>query len=351
MEILEITLHDLRFRLRQFLITVAGASLVFAMALLLSGLAAGFSSEIHETVRATSAEWWAISTDASGRIGALPPLPASAAAAVAAEPGVERSSPIVVGGMTAAIGSSQHDVVLLGALPGGLGSTAAAHGKPVRRSGQAVVDGRLHLPVGSSFTVAGVPLTVVGTVAGRTLFAGQPDVYVTLADAQKILFNGRPLIGAVLVSGTPEHVPAGLTLRSGRQIEHASLTQMASAVSSISNTRILMWAIAAFLVAALIYVSSLQRARDFAVLKALGATSADLFAGLAVQAVIVALAAAALAAVISTWMTGLFAQPVDIPVTAYAVLPLAALVVGLVGSVAALRRAVSIDPATAFGSV
>jgi len=320
------------------------------MALLLTGMAAGFSSEIHNTVRATSAPWWILSSSASGRIGALPPIPASSVARVAADPGAGRVAPIVVGGQTAEVGTSQRDVVLLGAVPGRLGSTTAARGDPVRRSGEAVVDSRLHIPLGSRFTVAGVPLTVVGSVRGRTLFAGQPNVYVSLADAQQILYRGRPLIGAVLATGVPQNLPAGLTARTGREIERASLTQMASAVSSISNTRVLMWAIAAFLVAALIYVSSLQRSRDFALLKALGASSASLFAGLAVQAVIVALSAAAIAAALSTRMTGLFAQPVDVPGTAYAVLPLAAIVVGLIGSVAALRRAVSSDPATAFGS-
>ena len=135
------------------------------------------------------------------------------------------------------------------------------------------------------------------------MFAGQPNVYVSLADAQRILFRGRPLIGAVLATGRPQNMPAGLTARTGREIERASLTQMASAVSSISNTRVLMWAIAAFLVAALIYVSSLQRTRDFALLKALGASSAMLFAGLAVQAVLVALSAATISVALSTRMT------------------------------------------------
>jgi putative ABC transport system permease protein len=39
--VLAITLRDLRFRWRQFLIAVIGAGLVFAMALLLTGLAEG----------------------------------------------------------------------------------------------------------------------------------------------------------------------------------------------------------------------------------------------------------------------------------------------------------------------
>jgi len=109
-----------------------------------------------------------------------------------------------------------------------------------------------------------------------------------------------------------------------------------------------MWLIAAVIVAALVYVTALERVRNFAVLKALGASSRLLFAGLAFQAVLVALLAAAIAAVISNFMTGLFAQPVDVPPSAFVVLPISALVVGLLASLAALRRAVSADPAMAF---
>ena len=48
-----------------------------------------------------------------------------------------------------------------------------------------------------------------------------------------------------------------------------------------------MWAVATIIVAALIYVSALQRTRDFAVLKAVGASSMSLFVGVAIQAVLV----------------------------------------------------------------
>ncbi len=109
-----------------------------------------------------------------------------------------------------------------------------------------------------------------------------------------------------------------------------------------------MWVIAAIIVAALVYVTALERTRDFAVLKALGSSTGLLFVGLAVQAVAVALAAAVIAAILSTFMTGIFAQPVDIPGNAFVVLPLSALVVGLLASLAALRRAAAVDPAAAF---
>ena len=50
--VLAITFHDLEFRARQFLIAVLGAGLVFAMTLLLAGMAASFHAEIGRTVRA-----------------------------------------------------------------------------------------------------------------------------------------------------------------------------------------------------------------------------------------------------------------------------------------------------------
>jgi putative ABC transport system permease protein len=109
-----------------------------------------------------------------------------------------------------------------------------------------------------------------------------------------------------------------------------------------------MWIIAAVIVAALVYVTALERTRDFAVMKALGASSGALFLGLAAQAVLVALAAAAIGALMSNFMSGIFAQPVDIPSSAFVVLPLSALVVGLLASLVALRRAISVDPAMAF---
>jgi putative ABC transport system permease protein len=211
-----------------------------------------------------------------------------------------------------------------------------------------VTDASLGIGVGGHLSISGRTLTVVGTVTGRTLLGGTSDVFVTLRDAQSFIYGGQDLVGAVITAGRPTTIPSGLTRFSNSQIETATLSQLASARSSIDNSRAFMWFIAAVIVAALIYVAALERTRDFAVLKALGSSSGLLFVGLAFQAVVVALMAAAVAAVISNFMTGLFQQPVDIPSSSFYVLPVLALAVGLLASLAALRRAVAADPAQAF---
>jgi putative ABC transport system permease protein len=107
--------------------------------------------------------------------------------------------------------------------------------------------------------------------------------------------------------------------------------------------------VAAAIVASMLYVAALERKRDFAVLKALGSSSRALFMSLLLEAVVVTLLAALLAEVLSAFTAPLFAQPVDITPAARLVLPLIAVVVGVVASVAALRRVTGADPATAFG--
>ncbi len=344
-----ITVSDLLFRRRQFLIAIGGAALVFAMTLLLAGLASGFAEEIDVTVESFGAEAWVVANASSGRVAALTPITGSAAARVAASPGVRQATPVVIVPQTASVaGMSPVGVNTVGLPIGGIGTNQATQGTNVRGPGEAVVDARMDLGIGRTFSVGPTTFRVVGLTSNRTLLGGLPNVYVTLADARTTAFRGADLINAVLVTGIPTALPPGLTVRSNQAIEQSSLQQMSGAISSINNSKIFMGAIAAIIVASLVYVTALERSRDFAVLKALGASSATLFGGLALQSSIVALVAALLATVLAQFMTGVFEQPVSIPSSAYLVLPLVAIGIGLLASLIALRRAVAADPAKAF---
>jgi putative ABC transport system permease protein len=128
-----------------------------------------------------------------------------------------------------------------------------------------------------------------------------------------------------------------------------TVSEFGSAVSSIEGTRWLMWIVAAAIVAFMLYVAALDRRRDFAVLKALGASSASLFVSLAIEAVVVTLLAALLAEVMASLLKPIFSQVVDITPDARLVLPLVAVTVGVVACLAALRRVTGADPAAAFG--
>jgi putative ABC transport system permease protein len=292
-----------------------------------------------------------LSEKSNGRIASVSTFGADAVPAIGALPGVTHASGVALLPQEVLhAGRRQVTVDVIGVEPGGLGAPRVSKGSGLAGNGQIVVDARTKLGVGSSVQLGSTTLHVVGRTSGRTLTGGVPVVYLTLADVQTALLGGQPVVTAVATTGVPSSPPPdGLRVYSVAAVERDSLSSLSSAVTSIQNSRSMMWVVAAIIIAALIYVSALQRVRDFAVLKALGSSSASLFASLCLQAVIVTLLAAALGTALSTVMTGVFSQPVSVPGSAYATLPIVAVAVGVVASLVALRRATGADPVAAFG--
>ena len=349
---LAVTFADLWFRARQFTIAVVGVGLVLALALALSGLADGFRAETAATVDGVGATSWVLSRAAHGSVTAFGAFPQSDVATVAAEPGVHRSSPILFAAGQAVVRSGTTAptwVDIVGVQPGGLGDPAVVAGHRISGPDQIVVDSKLQGVPGGTLSLGHHGYAVVGIVDDRTMLGGTPLVYMPLASAQRLVTGGRPLVTAIATSGTPTMAPPGLVVLSPASVITYSTSELGSAVNSIDGTRTLMWIVAAVIVAFMLYVAALDRRRDFAVLKALGASSAVLFGSLAIEAVVVTVIAALVAEVVANFMTGMFQQVVDITPDARLALPIVALVVGVIACVAALRRITSADPAQAFG--
>ena len=92
---LAVTFGDLLFRFRQFLIAIIGVTLVLALALLLSGLASGFTTEVSQTVGGFGADTWVLSKAAGGRITAFVAFPESDEVVIAGASGVHDTSPVL----------------------------------------------------------------------------------------------------------------------------------------------------------------------------------------------------------------------------------------------------------------
>lgn len=106
------------------------------------------------------------------------------------------------------------------------------------------------------------------------------------------------------------------------------------------------------IVVALFFVLlTLERLRLYAVLKALGGRTGDLLAGLAAQAVGIAVAALAIGGLLAFALTAVL--PADLPVrvlpSRLAILAIGTVVTALVGALGTLRRLLRIDPAEAIG--
>ena len=340
-------LRDLQWRRKRFVIAMAGVALVFAMGLIMTGLAASFSLEVDRTLNGVGAETWAVSAQASGPFTSFTPIPVSAGGTEGAPVMVLRQTilPAAASAETPVV-----DIVVLGVEAGRLGSPEVVEGAALAVPGEAVVDEDLEGgSVGETLTVGGVDLRIVGIVSGQRLFAGLPMVYITLADAQSIAVRGEPLANAFLYGQRPSAAPAGLKLMTNEEVKGDVLRPLDDARSSISFVRFLLWVVAATIIGSVLYLQAMERTRDFAVFKATGTSTAAIGVGLALQAVVLSLAAALLAGVLAAVLAPLFPMNVEIPASGYVMLPVVTVVVGLLASLISLRRTATVEPALAFG--
>ena len=180
-------LRDLQWRKRRFVIAIVGTGLVFAMTLVLTGLANGSGRRPPER--------WTPCVDAFlVKPGATGPfLGSSAFPATAAGPGVSIAVPLVYGSATMPEGSSARSVNVFGAPNAGPGCPSGGGPSPSEPH-EAAVSSTMDRPIGATIEVGLRNLQVVGTVDDSTALAGQPNIFLTVAGAQTLLFSGQSLI-------------------------------------------------------------------------------------------------------------------------------------------------------------
>lgn len=320
---------------------MAGVALVFAMGLVMTGLAASFPAEIDRTLHAVGARQWAVSDQASGPFTSFTPVPVETG---------QGAAPVMVLRQTINDDGTVHDLVVLGIEPGGLGAPDAKSGFTINGPGEVVVDEALKgTSIGDTLSIGGQQLTVVGKVKGQRIFAGIPVAYIALADAQAIGVRGQPFATAFLFPERLDAPPPGLKLMTNAQVRDDALRPLEHALASIRFIQVLLWIVAATIIGSVLYLQAMERTRDFAVFKATGTSTAAIGGGLALQAVVLSLTAAAVAAVLAELLAPLFPMFIEIPGSAFALLPVLTVAVGLLSSLIALRRTATVQPALAFG--
>lgn len=341
-------LRDLQWRRKRFAIAVIGTALVFSMGLLMSGLANAFTVEIDRTLTQSGGERWIAPTGAAGPFSAGISIPLDAFDAAGGLPGVDRSDPVLFTRTVAEVNSKPVDVNLFGVVPGGLGAPAASDGRGPQASGELMVARRL-AHVGDQLVILGRPFEVVGTVDDASLVAGSPSVFLVLSDAQAMLTNGQNLASMIVASGPPSQLPDALTAFDRHQTSVDLARPLKNATQSIDFIRTLLWMVAALIVASVIYLSALERTRDFAVFKATGVRTSAIGAGLALQAIAIALTASIVGAVLAVLIAPKFPMDVVISRGSLLFMPVLAVIVGIVSSLVGLRRIAQVQPAVAFG--
>ncbi len=341
-----LTFRDLVYRRTRFLVVIVLGAVVFALLFVMTGLVEQFNVEPVDTAEAIGAQTWVLPEGVSGPFTALSAVPAAAIDAVVAD----NKAAVVTSRLSVVEepGAKAVEVVLVGHEPDALGTPPTVDGRAANAPGELAVDETLGFAIGDEVTIVGQPFTVVGETRRTTLLAGIPLAFVVLSDAQELTFGTNDVISGVLVEGEPTSIPPGAKTMSIDEVAQSVLDPLDGAIASIDLVRGLLWIVAGIIVGAVVYLSALERQRDFAVLKAVGTPNQALLGSLALQAVLVALLSVAVAAVIQIPLAQQFPLAVTVPARAFWQLPVSAALMALVAGAVGMRKVLRADPSQAF---
>jgi putative ABC transport system permease protein len=347
MRMLIAALRDIQWRRRRFIIAAVGTGMVFTLTLIITGLTNGFRVEAQHVVDSLGIDTYLVKAGAAGPFMGSSRFPEAETRAIARLPGVESAIPVVYGNTILQDRRSPQNVNVYGVPEHGMPPMAA--GRAPSNPGEVAMSDTLGRSIGDDVEVGAEVLRIVGLVDKSTTLAGQPNAFLTVAGAQRLMFTEQPVVSAIGLRGTPTQIPAGYRIVDRNAAVDDMVRPLLGARLAMSYMAILLWVVASLIVGSLIYLSALERTRDFAVFKALGVATGSVLAGLTLQAVLVALVAAVLGGLLAVVLAPLFPMLVMVTTSAFLGLVATAVVIGLLASLAGLRHAIAVDPAMAFG--
>ena len=349
-------------------ITAGGAlTLITMLLLLLGGLLDGLYLSATAAIRAQSASVIVFSTDARDDLIRSRIDPATRAQ-IAAVPGVESvfgfgltligaqvpsvSDPIPV----AVFGYEAANAKVPAPLPTGQVYADTSLRAQGVQFGQTLLLGQAKTPVvvkgwvsDTSYLFQGGLWANAGTWQ-QVLAANRPDQALAPGSFQGILVTPHQGLSPQQVAQQIDTAVPGVNALTKEQAIMAlpGVSQQESTFASIINTTFL---VAGLVVALFFALVTLERVGLFGVLKAIGANSRTLAAGLALQALLIAAGALALGGVLTLGFS--FIIPSTVPLQLLpgraAVTAVGLVLTALVGSAISFRRIVRIDPASAVG--
>ncbi|HMM85734.1 MAG: ABC transporter permease [Gammaproteobacteria bacterium] len=189
---MELALKDIRRHLGKFLATIAGVAMLLAIVLVMNGIYRGSIVDGVWLIEQIGADLWVVERGRGGPFNEPSRLPLDSHKSVAATPGVARASPLVFYTAQRELGGSSQQFTLIGY------DVFGGHGGPGRLvQGRAisapryemVADRKLGVRLGDRVPLGGDVYTVVGVTAGAVDSAGNPLVYLSLPDAQKVQYE------------------------------------------------------------------------------------------------------------------------------------------------------------------
>ncbi|MDP3342252.1 ABC transporter permease [Frigidibacter sp.] len=376
---MNLAFRDVRHNLFRFLLTCLGLGLLMTVVLAMMGIYNGLVADALNIVKAPQADLWVVEAGTQGPFAEASNIPGDTRDAVARLHGVAQAGSITYQTIEAPFEGGALRLYVIGYERGRLGGPQTiAQGRGLQASHfELVADAKTGLTPGDTLMLGRNRFTVVGLVRDTMNSGGDPAVFLTLADAQVLQtqlappaarvqaarggsVNDGATVAAVIARLDPS-VDAQSVAHTVRQWKHLSaLTQaeqediLIRSVVDKARKQIglflgILLTVSAVVIALIIYTMTMEKLKQIATLKLIGAPDRVIIGLIVQQSVALGVVGLTLGLALIMAVKDYFPRRVMLePVNALALTGII-LVVCVLASGLGVRAALKVDPATALG--
>lgn len=377
---MNLAIRDIRHGLFRFVLTCFGLGLLMTVVLAMIGIYNGLVADALAVVKAPAADIWVVEAETQGPFAEASSIPADTREAVARMPGVAEAGAITFQTVEADHAGHTLRLYVIGYEPGRPGGPQRiAEGRSLGASHfEMLADRKTGLVIGDTIRLGRDRFTVVGLVEDAMNSGGDPAVYVTLADAIALQTDldpaaarvqaargddgARPQTVAAVIARLEPGADVALLTATVRQWKHlAALSQaeqkdlLLASVVDRARRQIglflgILLTVSAVVIALIIYTMTMEKLKQIATLKLIGAPDRTIIGLIVQQALILGASGLGIGLVLILLVKDNFPRRVVLEPFNALVLAGIILVVCLVASGLGVRAALRVDPATALGS-
>ena len=371
--------RDIRHNRGRFLLTCVGLGLLLGVVMAMIGIYRGLVVDALTIARAPAVDLWVVEANTRGPFAEASRIPGDIRESVARISGVAAAGSITYQTVEAQYRSAKLRLYVIGyepTRPGG--PPEIVQGRGIARSHyEMVADRTAGLEIGDRIRLGRSTFTVVGLTQHQVNSGGDPAIYITLPDAQKLQFDlapaalrvqqargtgvaSRDSVNAVVARLQPnasaeavadtiwrwKHLSA-ITQEGQEAILSQSLVDRARRQIGLFTSLLLI--VSAVIIALIIYTMTMEKIKQIATLKLIGSSDRTIIGMIVQQALALGLIGFAIGVALILGIKDYFPRRVVLEPDNVAALGLIVFVVCLLSSGLGVRAALKVDPATAIG--
>ena len=376
---MNLAVRDIRHKLGRFLLTCVGLSLLLGVVLSMIGIYRGLVDDALSLVRAPAADLWVVESGTRGPFAEASRMPGDTREMVARVPGVAEAGAVTYQTVETAYRGQTLRLQVVGYEPGRMGGPAAmAEGCAIAaRHGEAVADIGAGIALGDRIHLGRDDYLVVGLTRHHVSTGGDPVLFLSLRDAQDLQFLPKPstyrrdqargapppaldTINAVVARLGEGIAPDAVSREIGRWKHLGTNTQaqqeailvqsvVEKARRQIGLFTLILMTVSTVVIALIIYTMTMDKMRDIATLKLIGASDRTIVGLILQQALAMGLIGFGFGWVLINLVADKFPRRVLLMPEDALMLAATVMLVCILASSLGVRLALRIEPAAALG--